>query len=92
MKMKTGKSKTRVALEETKKEKRFITAKEAAIKYGFSEGTLANFRSKKQGCKFYKVHRKVLYDPIDLDSWVTSCPVLTMDSIEVANKDFRGVV
>lgn len=66
--------------------KRFITPKSAAQTFGFCEGTLANLRSKKLGCKFYKVNRKILYDFGEFESWVKRCPVLTMDSLAQGNE------
>jgi hypothetical protein len=59
-----------------------VTAKEAALMYGFKEGTLANMRSQKVGPKFYKVGRKkVLYFTEDLDIWARANPVLTKDCL-----------
>ncbi len=65
--------------------KKLITPKEAANIFGFCEGTLANQRFKKLGCRFYKVNRKVLYDYDELESWAKRCPVLTMDSVVQEN-------
>ena len=48
--------------------KRFYTPREAADMFGFAEGTLANLRWKRLGCKFYKRGTKVLYDREDLKS------------------------
>ncbi len=63
------------------KQKRFVTPREAATIYGFAEGTLANLRSSKRGCRYYKAGRKILYDLHDFEDWITSHPVLTIDSI-----------
>jgi hypothetical protein len=62
-----------------KSEKQFYTPKEAADFFGFAEGTLANLRCQRLGCKFYKRGRKVLYAAEDFESWIKSNPVLTMD-------------
>lgn len=70
-------------MKNTKTEKRFYTPKEAAELFGFAQGTLANLRSKCQGCKFYKRGRKVLYSHDDLINWLTANPVLTKDDCEL---------
>lgn len=61
--------------------KKTISPKEASVTYGFCEGTLANLRYRKQGPKFYRVGRKVLYLAEDFERWVLSNPVLTKDSL-----------
>jgi hypothetical protein len=61
--------------------KTFLTAPEAAMLYGFSPGTLANFRSRKEGPKYFKAKGKVLYKISDFELWITSNPMLTKDSI-----------
>jgi len=58
--------------------KRFYTPREVATFFGFAEGTLANLRCKRLGCKFYKRGRKVLYDREEFESWVKENPVLTI--------------
>jgi hypothetical protein len=60
-----------------------ITASPLVIAQMFdlNEGTLANLRSKKQGPKFYKIGRRVLYRPSEVESWLTANPVLTTDSL-----------
>ena len=47
-----------------------------------SEGTLANWRAQKRGPKFYKVSRKVVYRPEDVEAFLFQNPVLTSDSAE----------
>jgi len=69
--------------------KRFITPKSAAQTFGFCEGTLANLRSKKLGCKYYKVNRKILYDFSEFESWIKRNPVMTMDSVAQENEQSR---
>ncbi len=44
-------------------------------------GTLANLRSKKQGPKFFKVGKKVVYRPEDIEAWLFRNPVLTVGGI-----------
>lgn len=46
-----------------------------------SIGSLANQRSKKIGCRYFKVNKKVLYRRSDLEAWLGSQPVLTSDSV-----------
>jgi len=63
--------------------KRVFTPREVAYAYGISEGTLANWRSKKIGPRYYKAgRRKVIYFQSDLDSWAKHEPVLTRDCVE----------
>jgi len=48
-----------------------------------SEGTLANWRHQKIGPKFYKIgNKKILYRPEDIEAFLFSNPVQTIDSIE----------
>lgn len=62
--------------------KKAITPKAASEIYGFSEGTLANLRCKRNGPKYYRVGRKVLYLVTDFEEWITKNPVLTTDSLQ----------
>jgi len=45
-------------------------------------GTLANMRCQKRGIPFYKVGKKVLYRPTDIENYLFQNPVLTIDSVE----------
>lgn len=54
------------------------------------EGGLANMRSKKIGPKFFKVGRKVVYRPEDIEAFLFRAPVLTRDSIETAPAGGNG--
>ena len=47
-----------------------------------SEGTLANWRSKKIGPRYYKMGRRVAYRPEDIEAFLFRNPVLTIDSVE----------
>lgn len=49
-----------------------------------SVGTLANMRCQKRGPKYYKINRKVVYKPEDVEAFLFSSPVLTQDSREGA--------
>jgi len=62
--------------------KKALTPDEVSEMYGFSKGTLANLRNKREGAKFYKVGRKVLYRVEDLENWLFQNPVQTVDSLE----------
>jgi hypothetical protein len=44
-------------------------------------GTLANLRSKKRGPRFFKLGRKVVYRPEDIEAFLFQHPVLTIDSV-----------
>jgi len=67
-------------MEKQNSAKRFYTPRESADIFGFAEGTLANLRTKRHGCKYYKRGRKVLYDADEFEGWIKSNPVLTKRS------------
>jgi hypothetical protein len=46
-----------------------------------SPGVLANWRNQKRGPKYYKVGRKIIYRPEDIEAFLFSNPVLTIDSV-----------
>ena len=46
-----------------------------------SEGVLANWRNKKVGPRYFKVGRKVVYRPEDIEAFLFRNPVLTIDSV-----------
>jgi hypothetical protein len=46
------------------------------------EGSLANMRSQGRGPRFFKVGRKVVYRPEDIEAFLFSTPVLTSDSVD----------
>jgi len=60
-------------------QKKFLPTNEAAQRIGIPPGTLSNMAWKKTGPKFYKVGNRRLYDIDDLDAFVKSNPVLTID-------------
>ena len=65
--------------------KRAVSPAEVESMYGISRGTLANFRYRKVGPKYYKVGtRKVLYLVDDVENWCRRNPVLTADCEEVS--------
>ncbi|HCI70555.1 MAG TPA: DNA-binding protein [Balneola sp.] len=49
-------------------EKKFITAKELAVRWKRSPRTLANQRLAGVGCPYYKISGKVLYDLADVEN------------------------
>jgi hypothetical protein len=56
------------------------TPKEIAQTYGLNEGTLANLRCNKQGPKYFKQNRKVIYFFEDVEAWLKQNPCLTINS------------
>jgi len=46
-----------------------------------SEGTLANWRNQKRGPRFFRVSRKIVYRPEDVEAFLFQNPVQTLDSI-----------
>lgn len=47
-----------------------LTPKGVADQYSIPESTLANLRWAKQGPRYYKVGRRVLYRVIDIEVWL----------------------
>lgn len=72
-----------------KHEKKALTPKDAARLYGLSVGTLANLRCRKEGPRYYRVGRKVLYLVSDIEEWITRNPVQTIDSLPDSLKGGR---
>jgi hypothetical protein len=64
-----------------KAEKITLTGKEIEAMYGVDKGTLANLRSKRLGCPYFKRGRRVYYKKSDWETYLFSAPVLTSDSI-----------
>lgn len=65
-----------------KTQKKALSPEEAAALYSIPAGTLGNLRSRREGPKFFKVGRRVVYMVEDFESWLRRNPVLTKDSIE----------
>jgi len=64
-------------------ERQALTPRDVSIAYGLSEGTLANYRCKRIGPKFYRLGgRKIVYFKSDLEAWARREPVLTKDCVE----------
>lgn len=68
-----------------KNESRALSPKDAIERYPVlgCEGSLANLRCQKRGPKFYKLSRKIVYRPEDIEAFLFQNPVLTIDSMEV---------
>jgi len=64
-----------------KVEKVALSGEEIEKLYGIDAGTLANYRSRREGCRFFKVNKRVFYKKVDFEKWFFSNPVLTIDSI-----------
>ena len=66
-----------------KNESKALSPRDALARYPVlgCEGSLANMRCKKVGPKFFKVNRKVVYRPEDIESYLFSNPVQTIDSV-----------
>lgn len=52
--------------------KKYMTDKEAAQRYGFSQSWFQHRRNEKKAPKFIKIEGKVLYDVEDTDTWFKS--------------------
>jgi hypothetical protein len=62
-------------------EKITLSGEEIEMLYGIDAGTLANYRSRKEGCRFYKVKRRVFYRKDEFEKWFFGNPILTIDSL-----------
>jgi hypothetical protein len=63
-------------------QRKMLSPAEVELVYAVPRGSLANLRSAKRGPKYYKVgRRKILYKVADLEQWIQSSPVQTIDSI-----------
>ena len=62
-------------------EKITLSGEEIEQLYGIDAGTLANYRSRREGCKFYKVKKRVFYKKTDFEAWFFGNPILTTDSL-----------
>ena len=58
-----------------------MTPQEAEKIYGIPSGTLANWRYRSVGPKYYRISRKIYYAVTDFDGWFRRNPVLTSDSL-----------
>lgn len=60
----------------------YLSVNQIKSEYPFlSAGTLGNLRCRKEGPRYYKLNKKVLYKRSDLEKWFESEPVLTRDSM-----------
>lgn len=58
-----------------------LSGEEIEQLFGIDAGTMANYRSRREGCRFFKVNRRVFYRRDDFEKWFFSNPVLTIDSL-----------
>lgn len=64
-------------------QKKALSAADVEAIYGIPTGTLANMRCQKRGPRFFKIGRKkVVYFPEDVEPWLRSCPIETIDSLK----------
>lgn len=61
--------------------KKALTPKDCEIIYGLNTGTLANLRFFKRGPRYYKLGKKILYRVEDIEAWLNSNIVLTLDAV-----------
>lgn len=66
-----------------KNDLRALSPKDALDRYPVlgCEGSLANMRCQKRGPKFFKVNRKVVYRPEDIEAFLFQNQVQTIDSV-----------
>jgi hypothetical protein len=62
--------------------KEYLSVNQVKTEYPcLSIGSLANMRCRKEGPRYFKLNKKVLYRRSDLEAWLGSQPVLTRDSV-----------
>jgi len=59
--------------------KKFLITSEVAEKMNVTKGTVNNMAWRGVGPKYFKVFRRRLYDPDDVDAFIRQNPVLTID-------------
>jgi excisionase family DNA binding protein len=52
--------------------RRMLRTREAAEYTGLAKSTLEKHRVRGTGCRFIRIGRVVIYDPDDLDAWLTA--------------------
>lgn len=62
--------------------KKALTAKQVSERYGIGAAVLANLRWQKRGPAYFRVGRKIIYRPEDIELWLFRHPVLTSDSVD----------
>lgn len=67
-------------------QKRNYKTSEAAEYLGIKPNTLDIWRSKNRGPKFYRVGKNIIYLREDLDAYLSSRSVQTLDSINIKDK------
>ena len=65
-----------------KVEQKAVSANEVAERYSLCLGTLGNMRSRKEGPRFFKNGKRVVYRPEDVEKWLFGSPVETIDSVQ----------
>lgn len=68
-------------------ERKIMNTLEVAEMTGIASGTLANYRHRKVGPRYYKACRKCLYNRADVEAWLKNSIVETADSIKIANAE-----
>jgi hypothetical protein len=63
-------------------DKLFASPKETGFLFGIPPGTLANWRCQRQGPKFYKFGRRILYFISDVENWVKQNPILKKGNVK----------
>ena len=65
-----------------------LSPKQVSALYPICEGSLGNMRCQKTGPRFFKVGRRVVYRPEDVEQWLFGSPVLTLDSARPRRRRF----
>ncbi len=62
--------------------KDFLTPFEVEQEFGIPRGTQANWRSQRRGPRYFRIsHKKIMLRRADVIEFMTSNPVLTVDSL-----------
>jgi len=69
-----------VIIMEQPRAKKYLTPLETASLLQVTEGTLRQWRYMRKGPRFIKTGRKVLYDIVDIETWIAKRKIQTQDA------------
>lgn len=74
-------------MNQTQFSRKALTPKDCKKIYGLNPGTLANLRHQQRGPRFYRRGRKIFYRVEDIEDYIFSNPVQTLDTIKSRRYD-----
>jgi hypothetical protein len=61
--------------------RKFFRPSEISEMFNISVGTLANWRSQRSGCKYYRFRSRIYYNIDEFEQLIKSNPILTKESL-----------